>query len=355
MKAIAVLGGSRFIGWHLTHALARAGHSVTVFNRGRTVPPTPLPASIGRVDGDRNHASDLSRLLNKPYDVVFDLSAYAPHHVQSLLTEHRRARVAHYIFCSTSSVYSVPPPCPHTEAAPRTLVANTYGGDKARVEDLLLNEWRQHGWAVTIVRPQGVFGPFGATQAQFVFSRLHYNWPIFLGCRRSCRINFLYIDDLIAAFLRLLDSPCSHGETYNVAGDDVTNQLDFVSQCAAAAGIDPNVRLVDEHRPSRFPIGPPWLDHDLVADNSRIKRDLQLGFTPLQEALRRTHAWLLDAPVGLNPSPFRGEHYLRAGCRIPRWAKAWWLVSGAISTSPLGPFVRAYRTRLLHTGEGKPN
>ena len=169
---IAILGGSRFIGFHLARALAEHGsHQVTLFNRGRTPSPEPLPPSVNVVIGDRDVPAHAARLLDQPFDAICDLSGYSPRHVLPFLTPAHRSRIGHYVFCSTSSVYQVPPPNLYTETAPRTAAAGTYGGDKAAIEDILIAHWHRGRWPVTIVRPQGVFGPF---DAQNIFDTL---WP----------------------------------------------------------------------------------------------------------------------------------------------------------------------------------
>ena len=76
MKKIALLGGSRFIGFNMLWALSKQGHDITIFNRGLTAPPDPFPEGIKFVKGDRNHPGDLKRLFDKKFDVVFDISGW---------------------------------------------------------------------------------------------------------------------------------------------------------------------------------------------------------------------------------------------------------------------------------------
>lgn len=333
MKHIGVLGGSRFIGHHLTQALVGTGHRVTLFNRGRTAPPEPLPLSVRRVYGDRNRPGDLAAFMDTVYDVVFDLSGYVPAHVAPFLIGSHPANIGHYVFCSTSSVYRLPPPCPCHETAPRTKVAGTYGGDKARIEDLLIDAWRATGWPVTIVRPQGVFGPFDPAQAISVFSRLKHELPIVLGPMRGYKMNLLYVGDLVAAFLRIMESRTSHGQTYNVAGNDVTSQREFAMVCAQAADIEARIRTVDAWPYKHLPIGFSWPAYDLVVDNACIQRDLGIEFTPLAEGLAATWKWLQGDPAHLEPELLRGERHVREDGRVPLWVRACLRIDDVTSTS----------------------
>jgi nucleoside-diphosphate-sugar epimerase len=55
---LLILGGTRFVGRHLTEAALAAGHQVTLFNRGRTNPDLFLEAE--HLHGDRG--GDLTAL-----------------------------------------------------------------------------------------------------------------------------------------------------------------------------------------------------------------------------------------------------------------------------------------------------
>jgi 2'-hydroxyisoflavone reductase len=75
---ILVLGGTSFLGVHqVEYALAR-GHTVTLFNRGRTNPE--LFPDVEKLVGDRN--DDLTALEGGEWDVVIDNSASIPRWVR---------------------------------------------------------------------------------------------------------------------------------------------------------------------------------------------------------------------------------------------------------------------------------
>ena len=76
--SILVLGGTGFIGPHLVrHALER-GHSLTLFNRGRT--NAHLFPEAEKLVGDRN--DDLTALEGRHWDAVIDNSGYTPQQVK---------------------------------------------------------------------------------------------------------------------------------------------------------------------------------------------------------------------------------------------------------------------------------
>src|SRR5678816_4796723 len=69
---ILILGGTRFIGLHMTSLALQRGHRVTFFNRGKT--HTDRFPEIERIKGDRN--GEIDGLKERSWDVVIDNSGY---------------------------------------------------------------------------------------------------------------------------------------------------------------------------------------------------------------------------------------------------------------------------------------
>jgi nucleoside-diphosphate-sugar epimerase len=75
---VLVIGGTGFIGRHLTRRLIEAGHEVTVFHRGhRGQTNADLPAGVNHISGERRElqafSSEFKRI--KP-DVALDMICY---------------------------------------------------------------------------------------------------------------------------------------------------------------------------------------------------------------------------------------------------------------------------------------
>jgi 2'-hydroxyisoflavone reductase len=169
---ILILGGTGFIGpYQVQYALDR-GHTVTLFNRGRTNPG--LFPSVEKLQGDR--ASDLRSLEGRDWDVVLDNSATNPEWV-ARSAKLLAPRVKRYVFVSTRSVYSDTSRVPMTSDAPVFTRANTkveegkplpYGLSKALAEA----EARTYfGERALVVRPGLIVGPGDLTD------RFTY-WPV---------------------------------------------------------------------------------------------------------------------------------------------------------------------------------
>jgi 2'-hydroxyisoflavone reductase len=97
---LLILGGTVFLGRHLTEAALAAGHDVTLFNRGQH--NANLYPDLEKLRGDRDGGLDV--LKGRTWDAVVDTCGYIPRLVRdsaSLLSD----AVDHYTFISTLSVY----------------------------------------------------------------------------------------------------------------------------------------------------------------------------------------------------------------------------------------------------------
>ncbi len=113
MKKLLVFGGTLFVGRHMVEAAIRAGHEVTIFNRGKTNPD--LFPEIEKLKGDRD--GGLSSLTGRRFDAVLDVNGYVPRIVRDS-AELLKDLVDHYIFISTGAVYQKPARVGYDESSP---------------------------------------------------------------------------------------------------------------------------------------------------------------------------------------------------------------------------------------------
>ena len=111
-----IVGGTSFVGRHLTQAALAGGHTVTLANRGRSDPDLFPEAQRVRIDRSPGQP-DLSGLRGREFDATIDVCAYWPGRVHALAAalEHRGGRQLH-----VSSVPAYADPVPHgaDESAP---------------------------------------------------------------------------------------------------------------------------------------------------------------------------------------------------------------------------------------------
>lgn len=160
---VLVLGGTQFVGRHIVETLLHTGHSITLFNRGRTA--DELPASVERLRGDRDEGSaGLASLTGRNWDVCVDVSGYTARQVRAS-TDKLRGNVGRYVYVSAVSVYGDPVRGPVDETCPRSSPADenvveidseTYGPLKVTCENIVEEIFSER---CTLLRPQVVAGP----------------------------------------------------------------------------------------------------------------------------------------------------------------------------------------------------
>ena len=98
---ILVLGGTGFIGPHeINYALSR-GHTISMFNRGKTAPG--MFPEVETLIGDRD--DQLDSLKGRDWDAVIDNSGFFPRHAR-LSAELLHGHVGQYMFVSSISAYA---------------------------------------------------------------------------------------------------------------------------------------------------------------------------------------------------------------------------------------------------------
>ena len=170
---LLVLGGTGFIGPDMVERAMERGHTVTLFNRGRTNPH--LFPDLEKLKGNRDPNVDegLSALHERDWDAAIDTASYVPRVTNasaSLLADH----VGQYVFISSLAVYadlSVPNITEDAEVdtiedeTTEEVGLTAYGPLKALCEKAA---YEAMGGRATIVRAGFVFGPR---------DRLYYRFP----------------------------------------------------------------------------------------------------------------------------------------------------------------------------------
>jgi 2'-hydroxyisoflavone reductase len=310
---ILILGGTRFIGLHMTELALARGHALTFFNRGKT--HTDRYPAIERIKGDRN--GEIDGLKDREWDVVIDNSGYVPRHVR-LSAELLAPKVKQYVFTSSISVYpdfSVP----RDESSPVGKLADetvekvdgdTYGPLKALCEQAVQ---KIYGERAMVIRPGLIVGPDDNTD------RFTY-WPA-----RAARggefiapgapgdpFQVIDVRDLAAFTINAIEGGV--GGTYNLVSD--VNKFRFgelTDACVAAAkrqakpaspprAIYLPTEFLEEQKVEPWSEMPVWLpakgDEAAFAGTSNAAaRAKGLTITPIRKTVDDTLAWHLARPA----------------------------------------------------------
>lgn len=157
---VLIVGGTRFVGRHITAAAIAAGHEVTLLHRGQT--GAGLFPAATHLLADRN--TGLSVLAGGEWDATIDVSGYLPRQVHGL-ADALGGRGGRSVYISSVSVYDVPAGPGFAEDSPvreldepdvEEITDETYGPLKAACERVAVQRF---GAGTLIVRPTYVVGP----------------------------------------------------------------------------------------------------------------------------------------------------------------------------------------------------
>jgi 2'-hydroxyisoflavone reductase len=160
---LLLLGGTGFVGRHITDAALDMGHDVTLFNRGKSDPEAFSGRNVAILVGDRS-TNDLAALSSGEWDACIDVNAYIPRVVREAC-DALQGRVGHYTFISTVSVYEATEKGPVDEDSPtgslddpttEEVTGATYGPLKVLCEEAALQAFPAN---CTVIRPGIVVGP----------------------------------------------------------------------------------------------------------------------------------------------------------------------------------------------------
>lgn len=207
-RRILILGGTGFIGPHLVRTAVERGHTLTLFNRGRSEPELnqEFYRDVEARVGDRN--DDLVSLETGEWDAVIDTSGYTPDQVRAT-AQLLQGRVDQYLFTSTRAVY--------TDFTAAVMDVNAPQGPRGIPE----SEWTGYGplkvlaerevqaafpQGTSIVRPCIITGP-GDTTDRFTYwyQRIHQGGQVLAPGDPSDPLQYIDVRDLVEFYITLLE------------------------------------------------------------------------------------------------------------------------------------------------------
>jgi nucleoside-diphosphate-sugar epimerase len=302
---VLFIGGSGIISSACARVAVEAGIELTALNRGQTS-SRPLPSGVAGIRADvRDAAAVREALGDREFDSVVDWVAFTPEHVRSDL-EVFRGRTGQYVFISTASAYQKPPArLPITESTPLRNPFWQYSRDKIACEDLLVAEYRDTGFPVTIVRPSHTYDASKTVleRGWTLLGRMLAGKPVIVHGDGTSLWTVTHNTDFARGFVPLLGDPRTYGEAFHITSDDFLT-WDAIAH-ALAAGLNVTPRIV--HVPSEViaSVHPEWgggligdKAHSLIFDNSKL-RSIVPGWhaqVPFERGAREIAEWhLADA------------------------------------------------------------
>ena len=298
---ILILGGTSFLGPEIVEASIARGHTLTLFNRGKTNPG--LFPGIEKLRGDRD--GDLRSLERRSWDAVVDTSGYVPR-IVSASASLLGPSVKHYVFVSTISVYADGIEPGSDETAPLATmpdetsedVPKHYGALKARCEKAA--EAAMPG-RVCAIRPGLIVGPGDPTD-RFTYwpVRLARGGDVLAPGDGSDPVQCVDVRDLAAWIVRVLERRTVG--VFNATGPErrLTTRK-FLEACRK--GTRSGARLVwvpagflEKQKVEPWSDLPVWVpsrngEEGMTTIDCRKAVALGLAFRPVADTARDTLAW----------------------------------------------------------------
>ncbi len=245
MKKILLIGGGGFIGSNISNRLNKLGHDVHVIGRSSS-PKFPLDEKIKYYHN--NNMLNISALFSNVHCIIdlayatipsvsysklsYDLLENVPLHLE-FFEAAMKARVKRYIFVSSGGTVYGDHGDIKLDEKTVTKPISPYGITKLTLENYANMFYKQEKFPVIIVRPSN---PYGRDQLNnqgqgfiaAVYQSINNNKPLNVYGPNGTIRDYIYIDDLIDAFVALLNHG-NLGEIYNIGSSYGINNLDLVS------------------------------------------------------------------------------------------------------------------------------
>jgi 2'-hydroxyisoflavone reductase len=305
-KTLLILGGTGFIGPHLTEQALARGWKVTHFNRGQR------DAEVENVEtllGDRK--GQLDSLKGRSWDAVVDDTGYIPKFVK-MSSDLLAPNTGYCLYVSSISAYASFVQ-PNDEASPRGVLANikeeqvtndSYGPMKALCEDYVRQAF---GARSSVVRPGYIVGPLDPTDRFTYYPvRVARGGEMAVPGTPADPIQIIDVRDLTRFMLDLVEHRVD-GFFNAVTPPGAITIGTLIDSSKRISGADTHATWIDEDflaqvlKPDEMNFAPwgPMRGVEAGASLTGIKPSVAQGLTsrPLDDTVRDTLAWHATRPA----------------------------------------------------------
>lgn len=249
-KNVLVIGGTRFSGLYLVHALHEAGvGQVSILNRGNKQPDDPslmVPgesaqafsrrvSKTNQITADRTDSAALiSALSGNEFDVIYDNNGRELSDSQNLI-DYATDTGAHYVYMSSAGVYEKSYVLPHVEGD--AVDVNCRHKGKLHTEEYLKTKGTALKW--TSVRPTYIYGALNYNPLeQWFFERIVSGRPVCVPGHGMHLTGLGHVRDLASAMTLMGANPvATGGSIYNVQDNRAISFDGVAKLCAGIAGV----------------------------------------------------------------------------------------------------------------------
>ena len=238
-----MIGGTGTISSAITRQLAESGHELWLLNRGTR--KSEVPDNVRQIIADIDDTSAvLAGLPAEPFDAVCEFIGFVPAQVERDIRLFR-GRTRQYVYISSASAYHKP--AANHVITEGTTLANPhweYSRNKIACEELLMREYRDNGFPVTIVRPShtycergvpvSVHGLKGSWQ---VLKRMMEGKAVIVQGDGTSLWTLTWNEDFARGFIGLLGNPKAIGESFQIMSDEQLTWTQVYECVANALGV----------------------------------------------------------------------------------------------------------------------
>ncbi len=309
-KEVLITGGLGFIGSNIAHHLADAGAKVTVLDAllplygGNEYNVADIKDKVKVVIGDIRDQALVEDLV-KGKDFIFNLAAQVSYidsltepfldldinclgHLRILEAARKFAPNVKVLFSSSRLAYGKILTTPVNESHP-TNPLSIYGVHKLTAEKYYRIYYDTFGVRSAIIRIPNPYGPRQQMKHSkysivgwFIRQAIEGKEIQVFGDGKQER-DYLYIDDIVEAFLRVAVSNQTDGEIYNIGTHERVHFVDMVDAVLEIVGTGKKVHIPWPKNYERNETG------NYIADTSKVKRAVNWeARVPLKEGIRKT-------------------------------------------------------------------
>ena len=229
---VMVIGGTGFIGAHLTRTLVAKGHDVRVLSRGTRGPFPDLPDQVETVGVDLKDEAALVQAMQgikivynlaKSMDTTWELCLQNDVGVAVTIAEAAlKAGVERLVYTGTIASYDMSSQGEtireSTPFGDDMSDRNLYARSKAECERRLMQMHTERALPLTIARPGIVIGAGGPLQ-HWGIGRWHGAGAVRLWSAGNNKLPFVLIEDVSEGLVAMGTHPGAVGQSFNLVGD----------------------------------------------------------------------------------------------------------------------------------------
>ncbi len=307
-----MIGGTGTISSAITRQLAESDNELWLLNRGSR--KNEVPNNVKQIIADIDDEAEVLRQIgDTQFDAVCEFIGFLPSQVERDIRLFK-GRTKQYVYISSASAYNKP--AANHVITEGTTLANPYweySRNKIACEALLLKEYRENGFPITIIRPShtyceravpvSVHGLKGSWQ---VLKRMMEGKPVLVHGDGSSLWTLTWNEDFAQGFIGLLGNPKAIGEAFQIMSDEQLTWNQIYECVAKALNVTPKLyHVASDFLAATSPKEWDFMGNLLgdkavtvVFDCTKLKRAVP-GFqatTRFDEGVRRCVAYILAHP-----------------------------------------------------------